>query len=118
VKINGVEYAAQYQGGYTYTLAAGAEEGDAVTQTAPGTAGRGAAGGVLLGKLVKAESDARGTVMNRGVIIVRAAAGLVAGWGLLTVDGTGAVTTAAAGAPGRGAWVTGVVDGMAIIDLG
>lgn len=89
-----------------------------MTQTAALTAGRGAAGGVLLGKLVTPEPDARGTVMNRGVIIVAAGVGLIAGWGLLTVNGAGAVTLAAAGAAGRGAWVIGIVDGLAAIDLG
>lgn len=117
MKINGIEYSGQFEGGLTYTIAAGAVAGDAVTQTAAGTAGRGAAGGVLLGKLVTPEPDGRGTVMNRGIIIVRAGTGLAVGYVLAVVDGAGAVTPPAAGAAGRPAWVIGIVDGMAIIDL-
>lgn len=114
MKINGIEYSGQWERGFTWTIAAGALKGDAVAQTAAGTAGRGASGAPLLGKLVTPEPDGRGTVMSHGVIIVAAGAGLTVGYQTLQVNGSGAVIAGAGGRPGQ---VIGVVDGMAIIDL-
>lgn len=116
MKFNNVEYAANgTKGGLTFTIAPGAEEGDAVTQVNTATMGRGAAGAAFVGKLVKVESDAKGDVMLHRMVTVRAGAGLTPGYKLLVVDGAGAVTE---GAGGRPALVIGIQDGLAVIDLG
>lgn len=114
MKFQNIEVSGQWESGLTYNLVAGAVAGDAVTQTAALTAGRGTAGAPFLGKLVTPEADARGTVMMRGVVIVACVAGLTPGFLPLTVDGAGKVTTAAGG---RNALVIGVVDGLAAIYL-
>ncbi len=118
MKFGNVEYSAQrVEGGITYTIAAGAQEGDAVTLTGTATMGRGADADVFVGKLAKLEADGLGTVEAHGVITVPCVAGLAAGWQPLVVDGAGKVKAAAAGAAGRQALVIGVADDMAVIDL-
>lgn len=116
MKIGNVEYGGQRQHQITYTVAAGAVEGDAVTLTAAGTVGRGADGGAYLGKLIKIEPDGKGTVICTGIINQAAVAGETFGYKGLVVDGAGKVKAGAANA-GRQALVIGVVDDMAIIDL-
>lgn len=120
-KINGVEYAGQTEKALTYTIAAGAVVSDAVALTAAGTAGRGAAEAVLLGKLVTLEADGKGAVAKRGIIIVRYTGVLTFGFVELVVDGAGAVKAAAvAGALPRreviGTFTENAVN-YAIIDL-
>ncbi len=113
---NGVEYASNgTRGGLTFSIAAGTEEGDAVTLTAPETMGRGAAGAPLCGKFVKLERDRLGTVMHQDMITVPANPALTTGFKLLVVDGTGAANEGVGGRPGM---VILIRDGLAVIDLG
>lgn len=115
MKIGNIEYAGQHNTGLTFVLAAGAVIGDAVTQTAAGEAGRGAADAALLGKVVTSEPDARGTVFTRGVIVVPWNGAAVFGRQKVGVDGAG---KAKVSATGRECQVLGVADGYAAIDLG
>lgn len=115
MKINGVEYAGQHNTGLTFTLDENAAKGDAVTQTAAGTAGRGVADAALLGKLVTRESDGRGTVFTRGVIVVPWTGAAVFGLQKVGVDAAG---KAKVSATGKECQVLGVADGLAAIDLG
>ena len=114
-KFNNVEYAGQHNTGLTFTLDNGAVIGDAVTQTAAGAAGRGAADAPLLGKLVTSESDAKGTVFTRGVIVVPWTGAAVFGLQKVGVDGAG---KAKVSATGKECQVLGVDSGLAAIDLG
>ncbi|MBZ9752998.1 hypothetical protein K7W42_19350 [Deinococcus sp. HMF7604] len=115
IKIGNVEYAGQHNTGLTFTLDANAVKGDALTQTAAGTAGRGAADAALLGKLVTRESDGLGTVFTRGVIVVPWTGAAVYGLQKVGVDGTGKAKVSASGKECR---VLGVADNLAAIDLG
>ena len=116
MKFNDIEYASNgTKGGLTFTVAAGAEEGDAVTLTSAATVGRGAAGAPFVGKLVKTERDARGTVMHQDMVTVPADPALTVGYKQLVVNGAGAVNEGVGGRPGL---VIGIQDGMAVIDLG
>lgn len=115
MKFNNVEYAGQHNTGLTFTLDAGTVIGDAVTQTAAGAAGRGAADAALLGKAVTSEPDTRGTVFTRGVIVVPWNGAAVFGRQKVGVDGAG---KAKVSATGRECQVLGVADGYAAIDLG
>jgi hypothetical protein len=96
-RLNDIVYNAQDQRALTFVVAAGAEEGDAVTMTAHGTAGRGSTGNPLLGMLQKTEGDQRGTVVHEGVVTVRAATTIAAGLQTLNVNGAGAVIVGAGG---------------------
>jgi hypothetical protein len=115
--LNGaVEYSANgTRGGLTFGVAAGAEEGDAVTLTSAATVGRGAAGAPFVGKLVKIEKDGLGNVMHQDMVTVPANPALTVGYKLLVVDGAGMVNEGVGGRPGL---VIGIQDGMAVIDLG
>lgn len=115
IKFNGIEYAGQHNTGLTYALDVGAVRGDAVTQTAAATAGRGAADAALLGKLETRDSDGLGTVIKRGVIVVPWTGAAVFGLQKVGVDGAG---KAKVSATGRNCDVIGVADGYAAIDLG
>lgn len=115
MKFNNVEYGGQNYRGLTYTITAGAVAGDAVTNTAAGTAGRGADGGPLLGKFVVREADNKGTVQNGGVIVVPWTGAAVFGQQTIVVDGTG---KAKVGAGGRACEVIGVANNLAVINLG
>lgn len=117
MRFNGVDYAGQHNTGLTFTLDAGAAIGDAVTQTAAGAAGRGAADAALLGKCVTSEGDGKGTVFTRGVIVVPWTGAAVFGLQKVGVDGAG---KAKVSATGRECQVLGVDagTGFAAIDLG
>jgi hypothetical protein len=117
MKINGTEYGGQHNTGLTFTLDAGAVVGDALAQTAAGTAGRGADANPLLGKLVTSETDSKGTVLTRGVIVVPWSGAAVYGRQTVSVDGAGKAKVNAAG---RACQVLGVDSalGIAAIDLG
>lgn len=115
MKFGNIEYAGQHNTGLTFALDAGAVVGDAVTQTAAGAAGRGAADGALLGKLVTSEPDSRGTVFTRGVIVVPWAGAAVFGRQAVGVDGAG---KAKVSVNGRIVTVIGVDGGYAALDLG
>ena len=117
MKINGVEYGGQHNTGLTFTLDVGAVPGDAVTQTAAGAAGRGADAGVLLGKLVTSETDSKGTVFTRGVVVVPWTGSAVYGMQTVVVDGAGKAKVGSSGA-GLPVRVIGVASGFAAIDLG
>lgn len=113
---NGVEYSGNgTTGGLTFTVAAGAQAGDAVALTAAATVGRGADGIPFVGKLVKIEKDGLGTVMHQDMVTVPADASLTPGYKSLVVDGLGKVKSAAGGRMGL---VIGIQGGMAVIDLG
>ena len=113
---NGVEYNSNgTTGGLTFTVAAGAEAGDAVALTSAATVGRGASGDPFVGKLVIVEKDGLGTVMHQDMVTVMAGAGLTPGYKSLCVDGAGKVIAAAGGRMGL---VIGIQDGYAVIDLG
>ena len=117
MKFNGVEFVGQHNTGLTYTIDAGAVIGDAVTTTAAGAAGRGAADAPLRGKLVTLENDAKGTVFCRGVIVVPWVGAAVFGLQKIGVDGAG---KAKVSATGKECNVIGVdaANGLAAIDLG
>lgn len=115
MKLNGIEFAGQHNSALTYALDAGTVRGDAVTQTAAATAGRGATDAPLLGKLETKEGDGLGAVIKRGVIVVPWAGAAVFGLQKIGVDGAG---KAKVSATGRNCEVIGVADGYAAIDLG
>lgn len=117
IKVNNVEYGGQHNTGLTFTLDANAVPGDAVTQTAAGAAGRGAADAAILGKLVTSESDGKGTVFTRGVIVVPWTGAAVFGVQKIGVDGAGKAKVSATGKEAR---VLGVdtTAAIAAIDLG
>ncbi|ULH17358.1 hypothetical protein MF271_19400 (plasmid) [Deinococcus sp. KNUC1210] len=116
MKFNNVEYASQDENALTFTLVAGAVQGDAVTLTGNGTAGRGADGDPFYGKLNLPEGDGKGAVSRDGIVIVKYTGALTAGYRQVTVDGAGKVKPAAA--TGRACWVIGVDGTYAAIDLG
>ncbi|MVN88281.1 hypothetical protein GO986_16165 [Deinococcus sp. HMF7620] len=113
-----IEMGGQHNSGLTFVYDSGVVIGDAVTQTAAGTAGRGAADGPLLGKAVSKESDGVGTVFTRGVIVVPWTGAAVYGLQKIGVDGTGKAKVSAS--TGRNAQVLGVDTSanLAAIDLG
>lgn len=78
---------------------AGAVVGDALTHTGPGTAGRGADGAPLLGKLLTLESDGAGTVAltNAGFVDIPTVGTLPTGFQNLVVDGQGRAKVGASG---------------------
>lgn len=117
MKIAGIEYGGQHNSGLTFVLDAGTVVGDAVAQTAAGTAGRGADLAPLLGKVVTKESDGDGTVFTRGVIVVPWPGAAVFGRQTVSVDGAGKAKVNAAG---RSCTVLGVDTTLqlAAIDLG
>lgn len=117
MKVNGVEYGGQHNTGLTFTLDAGTAIGDAVTETAAGSAGRGADGNALLGKCVSSESDAKGAVFTRGVIVVKWGGAAVAGLQKIGVDGTGKAKVTANGKECQVLAVDAAA-GLAAIDLG
>lgn len=117
MKVNGVEYGGQHNLALTYTLDNGTQIGDAVTATAAGTAGRGAADAPLLGKVMTKEPDSVGAVTRRGVIVVPWTGAAVFGHQKVGVDGAG---KAKVSATGRNCEVIAVDTGqnIAAIDLG
>lgn len=114
MKFNNVEYAGQHNTGLTFTIETG-EKGQAMAQTGPGTAGLGADGTALLGRLETKEADMKGTVFTRGVIVVPWVGAETFGRQNVVVDGTG---KAKVGAAGRSVQVLGVSGGYAALDLG
>ncbi|WP_339098298.1 hypothetical protein WDJ50_18635 (plasmid) [Deinococcus sp. VB142] len=114
MKFNNVEYAGQHNTGLTFTIETG-EKGQAMAQTGPGTAGLGADGAALLGRLETKEADMKGTVFTRGVIVVPWVGAETFGRQNVVVDGTG---KAKVGAAGRSVQVLGVSGGYAALDLG
>ena len=117
MKVNGIEYGGQHNTALSYTLDNGTQVGDAVTATAAGTAGRGAADAALLGKVTTKEPDGIGAVTKRGVIVVPWTGAAVFGHQKVGVDGAG---KAKVSATGRGCEVIAVdtTTNLAAIDLG
>lgn len=116
MKFNNVEYAGQDENALTFTLTAGTVQGDAVTLTGNGAAGRGADGDPFYGKANLPEGDAKGAVSRDGIVIVKYTGALTAGYRQIAVDGAGKVKPGSA--TSRWAWVIGVDGTYAAVDLG
>ena len=114
MRINNVVYAGQNRKGLTFTVAAGAVEGDAVMITAAGTVGRGTDLGVLAGKLVKLEADGKGTVDYQGVMELPFTGVLNPGIQNVVVNGAGVIK---ANASGRQVTVIGTSGSTAVVLL-
>lgn len=130
MKFNGIEHAGQHNTGLTMHLdetikipsacTPTPDRGIAVGMTGVCTVGKSPAQPVaLMGKLETIESDAKGTVFNRGVIVVPWSGPATAyGYmGLVCQNGFALPGTPATGAP-KYAMVIGVSGGFATIDLG
>lgn len=117
MKVNGIEFSGQgATGGMPYTIAAGTEEGDAVTLVSGGMMGRGADGAPFEGVVLTIEKDGRGTVGIERVLHPRCVAGLTVGRKGLVVDGAGRVKAGAAGA-GRSGLVIAIEGDLTAIDM-
>lgn len=102
----------------TLKIANGTQEGDAVTLTADGTAGRGTDGDPLYGKVLKIENDGYGTVRRRTTLDLTYTGTFARGLKTLQVDGAGKVKVASSGT-GLVRWVlaTDATTTTACIDL-
>ncbi|GGR62246.1 hypothetical protein GCM10008959_25250 [Deinococcus seoulensis] len=100
----------------TMTLANGTEIGDAVAHTGAATAGRGADGDPLLGKVLTKEADGVGTVAleGAGFTDIATVGTLPLGYQTLVVDGAG---KAKVGAGGTRVLVNIATNGLANIKL-
>lgn len=130
MRINGIDYAGQHNRGLTMTLdetikipsacTSSPDRGIAVGMVGAGTVGKGAA--PLMGRLETIEDDARGTVFNRGVVVVPWNGDANAfGWMNVVAENGFARNSAENDVSGQKAsikLVLGVSNGYAAIDLG
>jgi hypothetical protein len=114
MRIAGLEFGGRDGSNISFVAAAGAVENDAVTLTAAGTTGRGAADAALLGQVIAVDSDGIATVRTKGEVLLTFTGTFNPGFALLAVDGTGKVKTHTAGRP---AFIVGTNGTKAIVIL-